>query len=155
MTQPLTETKLNMIEELGVLYEQSGLSPACARILALLLVSDTTELTFEEIYETLQMSKSAVSNALNYLLSTDRIEYLTRPGERKRYFRCKIQGLQSAVEKHLSGMDTFNSLLKKVVEQRPAETVEFNKSLLEVIDLLDFMKQELPLLFEKWKARKN
>src|SRR3954454_17436067 len=77
----LTDNKLNLIEELGGLYEQGGMQPAAARILSLLLVSDQTELTFEEIYETLNLSKSATSNALNFLLSTGRVEYITHPGE--------------------------------------------------------------------------
>src|SRR3954464_524153 len=95
----LTDNKLNLIEELGVLQEQSGMQPAAARILSLLLISDQTELTFEEIYETLHLSKSATSNALNFLLNTSKIEYITHSGERRRYFRFKLQSLKDGVEK--------------------------------------------------------
>ena len=66
----LADSKLKLVEELGVLHEQGGMQAAAARILSLLLVADQIELTFEEIYETLNLSKSATSNALNFLLST-------------------------------------------------------------------------------------
>jgi len=155
MAVKVSDKKLKLVEELGVLYEQSGMQPAAARILALLLVSDKTELTFDEIYETLKMSKSAASNALNFLLTTDKVEYMTQPGERRRYFRCKLPSLKDGVQKALAGMDAFNVLLKKVLDQRPAGTREFNATLEETTQYLDFMKDELPALFQKWEKRRK
>jgi DNA-binding transcriptional regulator GbsR (MarR family) len=151
----LTDKKLRLIEEMGVLHEQGGMQPAAARILALLLVSDKTELTFEEIYETLKISKSATSNALNFLLSTDRVEYITNPGERRRYFRCKLKSLKDGVQKSLAGMEAYNTLLKKVLDQRPVGTREFNTNLEETTQFLDFLKEELPVLFQKWETRQK
>ncbi len=154
-TVQLTDKKLRLIEELGVLYEQSGLQPAAARILALSIVSDKHELSFEEIHETLNISKSAASNAINFLLSTDRLEYTTNPGERKRYFRIKVNSLKDGIQKSLAGIETFNALLKQALEQRPEETKEFNASLAEITQFLDFLKMELPLLYQKWENRKK
>src|SRR5215831_18960143 len=128
----LTDKKLGLIEELGVLQEQNGMQPAAARILALLLVAENPELSVEEIYETLNLSKSAASNSLGFLQSTDRVEYITRPGERKRYFRCKVQSLKSGLQKSLAGMQAVNIVLKKVLEQRPHGTKEFNAKLEEI-----------------------
>ncbi len=56
---------------------KTGLSPAQARIAALLMIADQAELTFEEIYNALGLSKSAVSTALNSLSMMGRIEYYT------------------------------------------------------------------------------
>lgn len=155
MPVELAIKKLKLIEELGVSYERSGMQPAAARILALLLVSDKTELTFEEIYETLKTSKSAASNALNFLMDTGRVEYITKPGERRRYFRFKLQSLKEGVQKSLDGLDSFNVLLKKVLQQRHPGTKEFNTSLEETTHFLDFMKEELPVLLQKWETKKR
>ena len=155
MLLSLTDQKLRLIEELGVLNEQSGMQPAAARIMALLMISDKTELTFEEIYETLHISKSAASNAINFLLSTDKVEYITQPGERRRYFRCKLKSLKDGVQKSMAGLDAFNAVLKKVLDQRPVGTREFNASLEELTQFLDFLKEELPVLYQKWEDRKR
>src|SRR5215211_2638071 len=155
MTIQLSDKKLRLIEELGILHEQSGMQPAAARILALLVVSDRNELSFEEIYETLNISKSAASNAINFLISTDKLEYTTNPGERKRYFRFKVKSMKEGVQKSLAGMEKLSTLLKKVLEQRPEETKEFNTNLTEIIGFMDFLKTELPSLFEKWERMKN
>jgi DNA-binding transcriptional regulator GbsR (MarR family) len=151
----MTEKQLRLIEKLGVFYEKGGMQPAAARILALLLVSDNTELTFEEIYELLHLSKSATSNALNSLLNTERVEYITQPGERRRYFRFKMRSLKEGVQKSLEGITAYNVLLKEVLELRPENTGEFNASLEENSHFLDFIKDELPRLFQKWEASKG
>jgi len=155
MPVELTDSKLKLVEELGVLHEQSGMQQAAARIISLLLVSDKTELTFEEIYDTLNLSKSATSNAINFLLSTGRVEYITHPGERRRYFRCKLQSLKEGVQKSLAGIGAYNAAFKKVLAQRPNGTKEFNRSLEEVTEFLDFIVTEIPALFQKWENSKK
>lgn len=155
MSIQLSDKKLKLIEELGMYFEKSGTPPAAARIYGLLMISDQNELTFEEIYETLNISKSAASNGINLLIGTDRVVYITRPGERKRYFRCKVQSLSEGVQRSLNNMEVFNSLLKEVLVQRSEETKEFNKGLEEVVDYLDFMRMELPALFKKWESLKK
>lgn len=151
----LSQEKLSLIEEFGVLHEQHGMQPAAGRVMALLFISDNVELTFEEIYETLQMSKSAASNAINFLLSTQKLEYITKPGERKRYFRVKAQNITDVIQRSLTGLNGFNAMLKKVLEHRPEHTKEFNNRLKEVSQFMDFLHAELPALFQKWEQRKK
>lgn len=155
MTVQISEKKLSLIEELGIHFEQSGMQPAASRILALLMVSDRYELTFEEIYETLNISKSAASNAINLLLNTFRIEYITRSGERKRYFRCKIKSLKQDIQRAVLSLDVFCSLVKKILAERNIDTKDFNEGLEELVGFLEFMKVELPALFEKWESQKQ
>ena len=151
----LTEEQKKLIEEIGVSKEQEGLQPAAARVYALLFVSNKTELTFDEIREALKLSKSATSNALNFLLSVSIIEYITLPGDRKRYFRMNLtnwgKNLQKRIESGLKG----NALLKKVLNQRPPETAEFNQRLAELIEFTDFLQKEIPLLLDRWNESRR
>jgi hypothetical protein len=155
MLMQLSDKKLKLIEELGMHIEKSGTPPAASRIFSLLMISDVNELSFEEICDTLNISKSAASNGINLLIGTDRLEYITKPGERKRYFRCKVQSLNDGVQRSLNSMEVFNSLLKEVLILRSEETKEFNKGLEDVVSYLDFMKIELPALFKKWETLKK
>lgn len=155
MTIELNDRKRKLIEELAVLQEGAGMQPASARIMALLIVSDETELSFEEVYETINMSKSAASNALNFLLNTGKIEYVTRLGERKRYFRVKLKSIKDEITKVLAGLGTFNATLKKILDQRPVGTKEFNANLEEIISFNDFIRQELPALIGKWENQEH
>ena len=88
---PITGAQLKLVEKLGVVFEQSGMQPAAARVASLLIIADKTELTFDQIRATMKLSKSATSNAINTLLLAKRIIYITKPGDRKRYFTSDIK----------------------------------------------------------------
>lgn len=152
----LTPYQKQLVEKLGVFYEKNGLSPVAARILALLLVSARTELTFDEIREELSISKSATSNALNLLLTTEQIEYITLPGDRKRYFRSMIINWQDKMKQKMNSMIAMTSLMTEVQNQRPVDPAsEFNNSLNELISFMNFFHKEIPGLFDKWRKAKD
>ena len=147
----VTEKQLSLIERLGVFYEQEGFHPAGARVLALLLIADTNELTFDEIKDVLNISKSATSTAINLLITTKRVEYLTRPGERKRYFKATISNWKKHMKEKLEGITTINSLMQEIINQRPSSTKDFNNSLKELNSFMFFFQKEIPHLIERWK----
>lgn len=151
----VTKEQSKLIEKVGVFYEKSGLNPGSSRILALLLIADKTEQTFDEIRETLNLSKSATSNGINKLLGTQQIEYITKPGDRKRYFRSLMMSWEDRMAANLQAKFYLNTLLKEIRENRTSETEAFNKKLDEVIDFMDYMMKEVPKVVEKWKNLKN
>ncbi|WP_337040976.1 GbsR/MarR family transcriptional regulator [Emticicia sp. 17c] len=153
-TIKLNAKQLDLIEKLGLIFEQ-GLQPAAARIAALLLVSDKLELTFDEIREVLNLSKSATSNALNMLLTLNRIEYITKPGDRKRYFKSNLSDWKETMKDKFMEFEKVNKTMREVLSQRPHSTNDFNLKLEEFIHFMEFMNQEIPVLFKKWEQSKK
>jgi len=147
----LSKKQRELIERVGVFFEHQGLSPAVARIGGLLLISDRTELTFEEIHTTLNLSKSATSNAINLLLNSHRVEYITKPGDRKRYFRIYIDQAEKIIQERMRGAGSFISLLNEIYDQRTKSTKAFNANLGNLIAFVTFVNTEFSLLYEKWK----
>lgn len=151
----LTQKQKELIERFGVLMENHGSSPAEARITGLLIVCDVNELTFEEIYETLGISKSAASNAIKRLLDTNRIEYITKPGDRKRYFRTRIYKWEENLAENFKKSFSVSEIFKEILEQRPKNTKEFNASLKNIIGFIGFLQTEIPVLFKKWQDKQK
>lgn len=151
----LTAEQKVLVEKLGVMSERRGMQPAAARVLALLLVSDVPELTFDQIRETLNISKSAASNAINLLLNTGQVEYVSKLGDRKRYFRNRLPQWKEDMKKHLAQFGKVTEVFREVLQQRPKSTPEFNRSLKDVIDFLEFLQGELPVIYKKWEAKKK
>ncbi|MFA5575544.1 MAG: MarR family transcriptional regulator [Brumimicrobium sp.] len=149
----LSEKQLKLIEKTGVFLTEIGMKPATARINALLLISDKVELTFDEIREVLNLSKSATSNGINFLLATKRAEYVTKTGDRKRYFRSNIETWKRAFDEHFRFINEFRQLMIEISEIRTPKTTEFNKSLDEVISFMEFTMDELTGLYEKWQKQ--
>jgi DNA-binding transcriptional regulator GbsR (MarR family) len=151
----LSQKQKELIEKSGVSMEKSGLAPAQARILSLLMICDRTELTFDEIYQTLQISKSAASNAINSLLMMERLQYHTKPGDRKRYFTNPIGSQEGHFEKSMVKMLEINKLLKEILENRTKTTKEFNAKLQRFINFMEFLQKELPEVYKKWRKQQQ
>jgi DNA-binding transcriptional regulator GbsR (MarR family) len=151
----LSEKQKAVIEQIGISYDKWGMQPAAARVMGLLYVADKAELTFDEITECLQISKSATSNAINLLLQTHQIEYTTFSGDRKRYFRLKISNWREAFAARIEEMTGFNILLRQVLAVRTQETTDFNASLEEFVNFLDYVHQQLPKLLQDWENIKK
>jgi len=105
-----------LIEEIGIYYDKEGFQPIAGRILGLLMVMDKERFTFDEIVEELQISKSSASNTLRNLEMRGDIEYITLPGERKRYFQINRKEPLSIIEefekKILKTKEIFDYLLE-------------------------------------------
>lgn len=150
----LTEKQKELIERFGVLNEKYGLPPAECRVWGLFLVADKVELTFEEIMETLQLSKGGTSNALNRLMMTHHIEYITKLGDKKRYFRCKMNNWTNMTKENFEKFDDLNVILKEILKVRNPKTTAFNKDLKQVTEFLDFVYKELMIAIRKWESKK-
>lgn len=147
----ISEHQRELIERLGVSMERGGTSPAESRIMALLIVCDVTELTFEEIYQALGISKSAASNAINRLMAISKIDYITKPGDRKRYFKTRLTNWEETFNSNFEKMFSTSLLMQEILNQRPKTDKEFNKSLQNFVDFMLFMQKEIPQLYKKWK----
>lgn len=144
-----------LVEKIGVFTEKTGFQPAVGRVLAYLLVSDPPHKTFDEIQRFLNLSKSSASNALNILMTKEFVDYFTKPGDRKRYFRLNISGWQTQLEKQMCTHEALPVLLQEALALRSNKYPEFNRSLVQTIDFISFMDKEMKTAFEKWKTQKK
>ncbi|RCU57699.1 hypothetical protein DU428_07875 [Oceanihabitans sediminis] len=111
----LSNQKQQLIEEVGVyLEERAGLSPLASRIYALLILSSREGMSFENIVCAMQASKSSVSNNVNVLLQLHYIEYYTKPGDRKRYFRTSDYYLKNTMEQQAHLIEKSLKIIQKV-----------------------------------------
>lgn len=148
---PLSKGQQELIQRLGNLGNKEGLPPSCALISALTMVSDKLELTFDEIRATLNLSKSATSNAINFLLERDSLEYVTKLGDRKRYFRSNLETWKDVYSIHFTKIAKLNKLMHEIRAVRTPKTVEFNKALDGLTSFMDYLLGKIPKIFEEWK----
>ena len=107
--------KQKLIEEIGLRLETTlHIAPLASRIYALLTVSSYEGLTFEEIREIIGSSKSSTSVNLNVLTQLKHIDYYTKSGDRKRYFKIAKYFQVSALEAHHQSLDNQIKLVEKI-----------------------------------------
>lgn len=85
----IQQEKADLIEHFGVHFERLyHMPPLASRILGMLIVDGCRAgITFDEILERTQSSKSSVSTNINLLLKMGKITYFTVAGDRRKFFR--------------------------------------------------------------------
>ncbi len=111
------EKKEKLVEEVGVYLEKTHqLTPLATRLYALLMLCPRSGHSFDEMVELSQASKSSVSTNINLLLNNGSVEYFTKPGERKRYFRLSKDYLKVRMETYRAQLEEELKFLKKIDE---------------------------------------
>lgn len=139
------------IENLGAFFEQRNMTPMEARVFAMLLLSEPHYQDFYTIQDTLGSSKSAISNAINKLMSSKRVDYLTLPGDRKRYFKINHDSWLEQMKFEIAAIVPMMNRIEGILKRRAdMDTPEFNKDLERIHAFYAFMAAEFPKLMAKW-----
>ena len=156
MANSKTKQKERMVEEMGVFFENQGLAPMHGRVFAYLLLSEPPHKDFYDIQEFLKASKSAISNALRFLLDRNLIKYITFSGDRRRYFQINMEGWMAANTERILQTNTMNRLLEDVLEARSEDKfVEFNEQLKTMKKFHTSLAEVLNTFIEKWNKEND
>lgn len=110
-----SQEKEQLIEDIGLQMEQRlNVSPLAARIYALLALSSYEGLSFDEVRNSIGSSKSSTSVNLNVLIQLKYIEYYTKSGDRKRYFKVAKYFQLSTLEQQHQTLENDIDLVKKI-----------------------------------------
>lgn len=117
--EELENRKKQLIERYGVFFQNNEkLPPLAARIFAKLLIESEFGSTFDELVASLEASKSTISTNLNLLLSTNRINYITKPGDRRRHFMCSPRHFLSRIEKQQARYQLEYQLGEEIIDYK-------------------------------------
>ena len=150
----LTRKQADLVERIGVLHDRLGFAPAPGRVLGLLLVSPRPELSFDEIREALRLSKSSTSAAINLLLNLGSVEYRTRPGQRKRYFRKSYENWEEGLVKRLDTFLSLRELLQEAHEMHGESPEGTGSELPRMIGFLEYLEQAIHEAYGRYTNRK-
>lgn len=121
------DRKKDIVERYGLFMEKNeNFAPISARIFSTLLLAEKKGVTFEDLVKFLGASKSTISTNLQKLSNKSVIEYYTKPGERKKYFRLSPVGFISFLDQDI--------IKFKVESELVLEVIDFKKSANNIID---------------------
>lgn len=141
-----------LIEFIGRQNEKEGYQPVTARILGLLMVMDKEEYTFEEIVEEMKISKSSASTALKNLEIRGIIEYVTYPGDRKRYFRFVSREIDGIIEEMENKLKKSQMTIRQIIELKKdpnSRNATFLKNVLKGMEFFIKNMEELKIQYKR------
>jgi len=110
------EKKKEIVEKYGMFMEKNEkFPPIAARIFSTLLFSENKGSTFEELVNFLGASKSTISTNLQKLSNMEVVDYYTKPGDRKKYFKLSAIGFLSFIDGDLKKFKAERDLIKEVI----------------------------------------
>lgn len=151
----ISDKQAAQIERIGVTLEKSQFPPLAARVMALLLVAEPPYCTFDEILENLQSSKSSVSTSLNLLLREGIVDYITFPGDRKRYFQVNSRTWLQMIKRKVDQIAPFRGILSELTQTRSGHYPEFNQMLEDMNQFHAEMEEALKAVVDRWVKKKE
>lgn len=148
--------KQELVEKMGVFFEQSGFAPMPGRVFAYLLLSEPAHKDFYEIQEFLSASKSAISNALKFLMERDMVKYLTFSGDRRRYFKVNMAGWLESNKVQIKRATIMKDIIEETLEHRAgSKDLAFNGELKSMIMFYTELAEVLDAFIEKWNKKSD
>lgn len=138
----------NLVEQLGVsLEKRENLAPIAARIMATLIVSCERGVCFEQMVNELEASKSTVSSHLSHLTSVGLVDYITKPGDRKRYFILTPNRILQFIDEKINLWEEDKMIHQRLINYKTkvneSESVESSCDISFHDDFLKFLDEAI------------
>jgi predicted ArsR family transcriptional regulator len=154
MKRPASEDELRFIEDFALILVEGGMPRMPARAFAAVLADDDGRLTAQELATRLQVSPAAISGAVRYLVQARLVQRGRDPGSRSDHYRL------SDHDPWYESMMQRGQLLA-LFEQSTARGAELlgedrpaGRRLRETQEFFAFLREELPRMMERWRARR-
>jgi DNA-binding MarR family transcriptional regulator len=150
-----TAAELQYVEEVALGFERQGLFRMAGRVLGWLLICDPPEQTFGQLAEVLQASKGSISAAMKFLVPAGLVERVSRPGERRDYYRCRPGAWADLARDQSRLYDEFRKLAQRGLELLADAPVSRRERLQGMHDLYAWLEREMPALWERWRREQQ
>ena len=148
--------KQHFVEEVGIVFEQTGLPRMAGRIFGWLLISDPPHQSTEQLAEALIASKGSISAMTRLLIQTGLIERLSLPGVRHGYFRLRTDVWRQMIR---HGVEDEIKMFRQLAErglQLPADKTPLTQHRLEEMrNMYAFLERAFPALLERWEQQRQ
>ena len=141
------------IEETGKAFEKFGLTPMQGRILAFLANAEKPEVTFDDLVDYFQASKSSVSTSLNHLLAEKLIDYKTYGSGRKKFFFLTGDFFLIYFRQVLLNLREMKELCYKTVSVRSAEYPDVSEKILKWIQGANVFEKSVSRVVEEIETK--
>jgi DNA-binding transcriptional regulator GbsR (MarR family) len=155
MSLDLRDAERDFIEEVGVLFENTGLTRMAGRMFGWLLIADPPYQSPAEIADVLMASKGSVSTTVRLLAQIGMIERYVIPGERHDHFRLSEDALRKTVQHGLEEeIRMFRQTAGRGLELMRDEPAPRRQWLEQMYDRYAFLEKEFPAMMERYDKKR-
>ena len=141
------------VEHFALLLDEAGMPRMPARVFAAILADDDGRLTARELAERLSVSPAAVSGAVRYLAQAGMVERGREPGGRAGPLPAPRRPLVRDATPTAARCCAAGSRRWRRASRPSAPSRRPGRRLEETREFFAFLREELPALMERWRAR--
>jgi DNA-binding transcriptional regulator GbsR (MarR family) len=147
--------KKHFIEDVGLLFEESGMPRMTGRIVGWLLICNPPHQSLPELAEILQASKASISTMTRLLIQMGLIERVGLPGHRRDHYRLKPDAFYSIFQHNLEEIKSGLQLAERAMTLVGNQPAELKHRVRQVHELYAFFDREYPALLERWEKERK
>lgn len=141
------------VERFGIFYEKFGFPPLAGRLVGYLLLAEPPHKSFYEIQDFLMASKSSVSNAIKFLIGQKIVDYITFPGDRKRYFKINAHTWLKETKDRVADIAEIKTAWDETLAMRSDKYPEFNDGIKMLSSFHEYIEIELSKAIQQWENK--
>ncbi|MEM7346514.1 MAG: MarR family transcriptional regulator [Chloroflexota bacterium] len=145
----------HFVEEVGLFFEQLGLTRMAGRVMGWLLICDPPHQSMGELVDALLASKASISNTTRLLIQIGFIERISLPGERRDYFRIKPDAFFEVTKAEMFKMRALRQLTDRGLTLLDAQDPSLKMRLDGMREMCLFFEENLPPLLEAWEQKRK
>lgn len=150
----MNREKEKYLEEIGLLFDQMGMTRMSGRAFGYLIVCDEEHVSFEQIRQALQASKGSISMTMKQLLHTGFVETMGLPGDRKTYYRISGVEIGKMLQSRMQFMDKFSNALMKGKALKDKQD-KVSRWLEETSVFYDWVEHKMSETIAEWEEKKE
>jgi DNA-binding transcriptional regulator GbsR (MarR family) len=152
----VTENERSFIEEVGVVFEQTGLPRMSGRLFGWLIIADPPYQSPGELAAVLRASKGSISTSIRLLVQMGFIERHVIPGSRHDHFRLTEGAVKKLIQHGLEQeIVMFRALADRGLELMKDIPAKRKVWLKEIQNRYTYLEKAFPALLEKYERERN
>ena len=147
-----SDWRRGFVEDMGGLVLVHGAPRALMRVLGWMVVCEPPDQTAADVQNELRLSAGSVSTSLRYLGEIGLVERVTRPGDRRIFYRMNRDGWELVLQQRFRAFNEIRRVADKAVT---AAAEQANERLYEMRDTWAFLEASSAELLVASRARRD
>ena len=156
MMKNLSESERTFVEEVGVVFEQTGMPRMAGRVFGWLLISDPPYQSPAELAQVLQASKGSISTTVRLLLQMGLTERHIITGERHDHFKISRVALTRTIKHGIEEeIKLFRGLSEHGLKLIGKDEIHRRFWLEEMHSRYSYLEKAFPKLMDRYERRQE
>lgn len=141
------------IEDIGVLFEGSGLPRMAGRVFGWLLICNPPHQSASQLAAVVEGSKGSISTATRMLTTLHLAQRMTLPGNRSTYYQIMHGAWNEMLHAKIEKITLWREAAERGIHLMKHAGPESRQRLEEMRDIHALFEHKLPLILQRWEQR--